>query len=343
MNRGAVLGVIAAVAALVIGAIAAYQWQASQAPSKPVPAAAPPSPQAAAPPSTPAPAAPPPAATTAPVNPSFDVVRVSPGGEAVMAGRADPGAEVTVLDGDKPFATVTADPRGEWVLTPDKPLTAGNHELGLSAKSPQDGAVRKSEGVVVVAVPESNKNLAGEPSQGGSQSLAVLVPRQGEGPAKALQVPGNNSAAGRTLFIDTIQYDGAGHLSIGGRAPATGRVLVYLDNKPEGDTRADQKGDWAVKPADAVAPGQYSLRADLVGQDGKVAARVTLQFRRAEVPAQLANNQFLVVQSGDSLWRIARRTLGQGPMFTEIYQANRSDITDPNLIYPGQVVTLPPG
>ncbi|HUN46999.1 MAG TPA: LysM peptidoglycan-binding domain-containing protein [Stellaceae bacterium] len=332
---------IAAVAALVIGAIAAYQWQASQAPPKPVSAAAPP---AAAPAPAPAPpASQPPAAAIAPVNPSFDVVRVSPGGEAVMAGRADPGAEVTVLDGDKPFATVTADPRGEWVLTPDKPLTPGNHELGLASKSPQDGAVRKSEGVVVVAVPEGNKNLAGEPSQGGSQSLAVLVPRQGEGPAKALQVPGNNAATGRSLFIDTIQYDGAGHLSVGGRAPATGRVLVYLDNKPEGDTRADQKGDWAVKPSDAVAPGQYTLRADLVGQDGKVAARVTLQFRRAEVPAQLANNQFLVVQSGDSLWRIARRTLGQGPMFTEIYQANRSDIADPNLIFPGQVVTLPPG
>ncbi len=278
------------------------------------------------------------------MTPSFDVVRVSPNGETVMAGRADPGAEVTVLDGDKPFATVTADPRGEWVLTPDKPLTPGNHELGLSAKTPQDGTVRKSDGVVVVAVPEPNKNLAGEPSQGGSsQSLAVLLPRQGEGPAKALQVPGNAATPGRTIYVDTIQYDGAGHLSVSGRAPASGRVLLYLDNKPEGDTHADPKGDWNVKPADAVPAGHYTLRADLVGQDGKVTARVVLQFRRAEVPADLANNQFLVVQTGDSLWRIARRALGQGPLFTEIYQANKSDITDPNLIYPGQVVTLPPG
>ncbi|HTZ78367.1 MAG TPA: LysM peptidoglycan-binding domain-containing protein [Stellaceae bacterium] len=342
MNRVAILGVIAVVAAIIIGAVAYFQWQANQPSPKPVAASAPP--PAAAPALKPAPAptpTQPPAAAA--VAPSFDVVRVSPNGDAVMAGRADPGAEVTVLDGDKPFATVTADPRGEWVLTPDKPLTPGNHELGLSAKSPGDGSVRKSEGVVVVAVPEPNKNLAGEPSPGGSQSLAVVVPRQGEGPVKALQVPGNAAASGRALFIDTIQYDGAGHLSVGGRAPTTGRVLLYLDNKPEGDTRADQKGYWSVKPPDAVAPGHYTLRADLVGQDGKVAARVTLQFRRAEVPAELAGSQFLVVQSGDSLWRIARRTLGQGPMFTEIYQANRSDIADPNLIYPGQVVTLPPG
>ncbi len=341
MNRSAIIGVVAAGAVVVIGAIAAYQWQASQPPSAPVVATPPP--QAAATPPTPAPTPIQPPAAPAPVSPSFDVVRVNPGGETVMAGRADPGAEVTVLDGDKPFATVTADQRGEWVLTPDKPLTPGNHELGLAAKTPQDGTVRKSEGVVVVAVPESNKNLAGEPSKGSAQSLAVLLPRQGEGQAKALQVPGSGSTPGRTIYIDTIQYDGAGHLSVSGRAPAGGRVLLYLDNKPEGDARADQKGDWSLKPADAVPPGRYALRADLVGQDGKVTARVALDFRRAEVPTELANNQFLVVQTGDSLWRIARRALGQGPLFTEIYQANKTDITDPNLIFPGQVVTLPPG
>jgi len=56
--------------------------------------------------------------------------------------------------------------------------------------------------------------------------------------------------------------------------------------------------------------------ADVVQAQGLVGfvARVALDFRRAEVPTELANNQFLVVQTGDSLWRIARRALGQGPL-----------------------------
>jgi nucleoid-associated protein YgaU len=47
------------------------------------------------------------------------------------------------------------------------------------------------------------------------------------------------------------------------------------------------------------------------------------------------------VQSGNSLWRIARRTLGQGTRFTVIYKANQEQIRNPDLIYPGQVFLIP--
>jgi hypothetical protein len=50
----------------------------------------------------------------------------------------------------------------------------------------------------------------------------------------------------------------------------------------------------------------------------------------------------LIVQPGHNLWRIARETYGQGVRYTIIYQANRDQIRDPDLIYPGQIFTLPP-
>ena len=49
----------------------------------------------------------------------------------------------------------------------------------------------------------------------------------------------------------------------------------------------------------------------------------------------------VVVQPGNSLWRIARRTLGEGMAFSVIYDANKNQIRDPDLIYPGQVFVLP--
>ncbi|MCK5276640.1 MAG: LysM peptidoglycan-binding domain-containing protein, partial [Alphaproteobacteria bacterium] len=49
----------------------------------------------------------------------------------------------------------------------------------------------------------------------------------------------------------------------------------------------------------------------------------------------------VVVQPGNSLWRLARRTLGEGTRYTVIYQANRDRIRDPDLIYPGQVFEVP--
>ncbi|MCD8011654.1 MAG: LysM peptidoglycan-binding domain-containing protein [Lachnospiraceae bacterium] len=47
------------------------------------------------------------------------------------------------------------------------------------------------------------------------------------------------------------------------------------------------------------------------------------------------------VKSGDCLWRIAQSLLGKGSRYTEIYNLNKDKIKNVNLIYPGQVLTIP--
>ena len=48
------------------------------------------------------------------------------------------------------------------------------------------------------------------------------------------------------------------------------------------------------------------------------------------------------VKSGDCLWNIAKKFYGNGALYTKIYNANKSVIGgNPNLIYPGQVYTIP--
>ena len=49
------------------------------------------------------------------------------------------------------------------------------------------------------------------------------------------------------------------------------------------------------------------------------------------------------VQKGDSLWKIAQKTLGSGARWGEIYNLNRDSVKNPGLIYPGQVFHLPDG
>lgn len=48
-----------------------------------------------------------------------------------------------------------------------------------------------------------------------------------------------------------------------------------------------------------------------------------------------------LVRSGDTLWTIARRELGDGSAWPAIYQANRARIADPHWIYPGQSLAVP--
>ena len=59
----------------------------------------------------------------------------------------------------------------------------------------------------------------------------------------------------------------------------------------------------------------------------------------AENPAVTANKTH-TVQSGDTLWGIAKKYYGNGSQYQKIVSANPS-IKNPNLIYPGQVFTIP--
>ena len=50
----------------------------------------------------------------------------------------------------------------------------------------------------------------------------------------------------------------------------------------------------------------------------------------------------ITVQAGDSLSKIAKREYGDANKWHVIFEANRDKIENPDLIHPGQVLTLPP-
>ena len=270
------------------------------------------------------------------VVPTFDVVRVTRDGNAVIAGRAEPGATVTVLDQGLPLGTVTADPNGEWVLIPKKQLDAGARELSIKAQVDRNAAVN-SEQVVVLAVPDREGD--------GGRPLAVLMPRAGEGASRVLQgrsavTPEGRPAGG--VNVDVVDYDSKGNVVISGRGVPDTEVRAYADGRLVGVSRTDTGGNWVLLPGESLRPGDYELRIDQVRTGGEVVARAATPFTRVEPARILVREGQVIVQPGNSLWRIARATYGSGPRFTVIYDANKDQIRDPDVIFPGQVFAVPP-
>lgn len=293
----------------------------------------------------PAEGAPEEAAAAAPIVPEFDVVRVAPTGDVVVAGRAAPGAVVTVYDSGRPIGQVRADARGEWVLLPDEPLSPGSRELSLSSRLGDAEPVWSGK-VVVMVVPEAGRDVAGRPSEETAGALAVEVPRSGFDTSEVLQQPPAADAPplptdGQiALSVDVVDYDERGNLGLSGRAGPNDDVLIYLDNELLGSAPVGADGGWRLLMERAIAPGLYALRVDEMA--GKtVVARLEFPFERADPQEIDTGAQMVVVQPGNSLWRLARRTLGEGARYTVIYQANKDRIRDPNLIYPGQVFEIP--
>lgn len=283
--------------------------------------------------------------------PSFDVVHVERDGSAVVAGRAEPNSTVTVMRNGERLGTVTADAAGEWVFLTDQPLPPGDHELSLQAQG-SAGEVEAPR-VVVVSVPDPDRQVAQPADQsetGGEVApnvaeergpIAVALDKNGEGDVVVLQGIDAGVAVG-DLVLESLRYDAEGRVTIAGRIVPGGRVFAYIDDGFVGEATGGEEGVWRLRAEDPVSLGLHRLRLDQVDEAGSVLARLETPFARSTLLTDLPEGERLVVvQPGNSLWRIAQRTYGRGLRYTLIFEANESQIRDPNLIYPGQVFVVP--
>lgn len=97
-------------------------------------------------------------------------------------------------------------------------------------------------------------------------------------------------------------------------------VTVKLDLK--------QWREYGTKTAQLVQPATATEKA-----------QVTIETQRDTSSAPQVKTYTVV--SGDCLWNIAKKLLGDGARYPEIYELNKDKIKNPNLIQPGQVLTLP--
>ncbi len=97
-----------------------------------------------------------------------------------------------------------------------------------------------------------------------------------------------------------------------------------------------------------------TVEGDQVKISGKAASqevkeKVILAVGNVEGVATVEDNleggegepTFHTVEKGDTLWAIAEKTMGNGAKYTEIFEANRPMLSDPDKIYPGQVLRIP--
>ncbi len=314
--------------------------------------------------------------------PSFDIVRVEPTGETVVAGRAQPGSLVTLLGSGKPLGSAKADANGHFVILPES-LPPGSHDLSLVQK---DGEGEKaSSQTVAVGVPEK-----------GVGEIVVALAEPGK-PTKVLSEAGPAAVGDKPetftpgVSIRTVEAEQDGGFYASGRAAPGARLRIYLNETLLADVTADTSGQWSLRIAKGMTTGKYAVRADQIDPArGSVLARAEAPFAYSPVDVTAAaatstiaapagsvltsrkENAGAVVSDastqsaaavapvapasvtvdkvatasvvrGDSLWRISRKMLGQGVRYTQIYDANTSQIRDPRRIYPGQILVMPAG
>ena len=211
--------------------------------------------------------------------PSFDIARIEPSGDAVIAGRAAPGATVELLRNGEVHDRAVADQAGQFAMVP-RPLPSGTYDLTLRAKQ-ADGKQATSKQSVAVVI---------EPGRKDAPVVALMAPDK---PTVVLSQPAAPKPAAGTLVVEAVEIAPDGKFHVSGRARPGAAVRFYLNDSLIAPVTAGADGRLAVTINEGVAPGSYRVRLDEVeSSSGKVSARAEVPFNvpdkvvTASVPTQ---------------------------------------------------------
>ena len=282
--------------------------------------------------------------------PTFDIVRIQPEGNTLIAGQGIPGARMRILLDGEPVGDVIVTPSGTFAIVlqlapSDEPRTI---TLAMEPEGTSDVIV--SESTIFVAPTTIIAEAAEETNEGqngGATAPAIALSADN----LVTVLPNDPIEAPREVSINSVTYDETGSINLSGSASGDGSVQIYLDNAPIGLASVTEEGNWYAELPNDIDTGLYQLRVDEVTPDGSVVARAEIPFQREApdtVDKTLSNlggresgTEVRVVQPGTTLWAIARERYGQGRLYVKVFDANRDQIRDPDLIYPGQVFQIP--
>jgi len=288
--------------------------------------------------------------------PAFDIVNVDPSGEAVIAGRAAPNAKVELHDGGKTIAEATADAAGQFVIIPPA-LAPGDHSLSLAAGD--DKAQQAISSTVAVSVPaQEAKVAAAAPANPNGRAPSALGMR-------TLATP--SSVNGSRVAIQSVEAYAVGGLVAKGSAEPNATVRLYLNQADLAEAKTQSDGRWSLTIQRGMSPGVYVMRADEIGHgDASVVASANTPFDYPEaaaptsptapIPASTSAEQSSApspadpvvgsiqtkrVVTGHTLWALSQSYYGDPTRYPAIVEANRAQIHNPNVIFPGQVFVVP--
>lgn len=280
-----------------------------------------------------------------PILPTLDVVRVTPDGQATIAGSAAPEAKVSLRVDGAEIANAPADTSGAYASLFSLPASDKARILTVAATG-ADGIEVLGKDQVVLAPTAASIEATPEPAP-------LKITEEGVQVLEPAKIADN-------IVINSITY-ADDIVTVGGLGQADQSVRLYVDGAEAGSTQIAANGTWSATLSQ-IAPGVYTLRADQLDGDGKVTSRYETPFKREstdalaaatttattaeasatpEEPAAAKPPVTVTVQPGLTLWQIAQENFGSGTLYVQVFEANKDLIRDPDLIYPGQVFTIP--
>ena len=248
---------------------------------------------------------------------TFDIVRISKTGDIVIAGKSEPNETIELLDGEEVIAEVISDENGEWIWVSELTIKSGIKKFKLQYKNNLNKSSISDQTVIIPKVARVFRSDV--------ENIDML----------------NLEKLNDAITLDFLSYSPPGLIIMSGRTISNTEIEILKSSEVLGKTKSNENGVWKFIINKNDANEEISIKTTISGET------LILTYDEAEIKKRFKNTNFefyddrIIVQKGNSLWKIARKTLGGGIFYTEIYKNNLAKIKNPNLIYPGQVFNIP--
>lgn len=237
-----------------------------------------------------------------PEAPRFDIVRIEPNGDAVVAGRGKPNTVVEMLVDGKPVARALADPNGQFAIVPP-PLPKGSSEIVLRSKTADGQETRSAQSVAVSISPEGKTRPLVALTAPDAPTVVLSQPGASETPpatAEARQGGGDKAAeagkgpagaaGGQAARIVSVDAEPGGRLYVTGAGKPGTEVRLYLNDTLIAPGKVGPDGRVTFTIGRGVAQGRYQVRLDEIDPaTGHVTHRAEVPFAMPQTVASAAS------------------------------------------------------
>jgi nucleoid-associated protein YgaU len=265
---------------------------------------------------------------------SIDAVDYDPSGNIVFSGQGETGNTARIYVDNQFLGDAPVGEDGRWTFAGTADVAQGVHTLRVDGLDSQGSVLNRVE-VPFFREEQTKVAEAAQPATPSAEPSAAEQPvaEQPMAEQPAAEAPAEAEQPAQT---DAATSEPA--------APSAEAPAAVAEEQPPAAEQPAATAEAPEQPAAEQPSGSEMTEAAPSGQEQDAMQQPEETVAAAQAPEMetaVPSQGRIVIQPGNNLWRISRVLYGSGSKFTMLYEANKDQIRNPNLIYPGQVFITP--
>lgn len=236
---------------------------------------------------------------------TFDIIRVSPDGDTVMAGQSEPDVHIYLYENKKEISSFFADPNGEWIWISDDPLTQGVKVFTIKFRD-RDGEEHWS-----------------------NQEIYILDDKSSKLKPKVVKISSNNfddidvynqDYIDNGITLDLLSYKPGKKFTISGRAPSNTILNLFSNELFIAKIKSDFNGHWKYSSElNRKLSSNLNITSKIDGKDLSIVIPLDIIFVDRDLKF---NDSVMVEMDTKGTWKITRKINENEYVFSEIFNDN---------------------